>query len=58
MFQRWKVLVKAISFGEGEKGKTHKGEKNNEAKTVGNLLISTNYLSRKCWRLKRICVSK
>jgi len=46
-FQRWKALVKAISL-----------EEKSRAKAVGNLLISTNYLSRKRWRLERICVSK
>lgn len=56
-FQRWKVLVKAISLREGGAGgDTEEGKKG--AKTVGNLLISTNYLSRKCWKLERICVSK
>lgn len=58
MFQRWKVLVKAISFGKERAGETHRRKKKNRAKTVGNLLISTNYLSRKCWKLERICVSK
>lgn len=42
-------------WGGGAGGDT---EKKNGAKTVGNLLISTNYLSRKCWKLERICVSK
>lgn len=40
-----------------EGGKTCRRKKK-QAKTVGNLLISTNYLSRKCWKLERICVSK
>lgn len=58
MFRGWKVLVKAVFWGEGEQGETHGGQGGNGAKTVGNLLISTNYLSRKCWKLERICVSK
>lgn len=57
MFQRWRVLVKAVSLGRKEQGKTHRRGKKG-AKAVGNLLISTNYLSRKCWKLERICVSK
>lgn len=58
VFQRWKVLVKAISLGEEGAGEDTQKKKKKGAKTVGNLLISTNYLSRKCWKLERICVSK
>lgn len=47
---------KTMSFGEAGAGGDTQEEK--RAKTVGNLLISTNYLSRKCWKLERICVSK
>lgn len=51
---------KSNFFGGGEPGSggRHTGGKKKGAKTVGNLLISTNYLSRKCWKLERICVSK
>lgn len=50
VLQRWKVLVKAIPLREGGEGGDTQEKKG--AKTVGNLLISTNYLSRKCWKLK------
>ena len=48
-----------LFWGGGAGGDTQEEKKKkNGAKTVGNLLISTNYLSRKCWKLERICVSK
>lgn len=50
---------KSNFFWGGEPGgDTQEEKKKKGAKTVGNLLISTNYLSRKCWKLERICVSK
>lgn len=61
--QRWKGLEKAISLGvcvKRSRGRHIKKKKNHpkQAETVGNLLISTNYFSRKCWELERICASK